>query len=219
MGVPLIHRKYAQAILKNKAVKSRAFVLTFDDGPGDRVTPAIMDLFEKNNARATFFLIGKNIAGREKIVRQIRQRGHEICSHGYDHINYWKVSPFRALSDIKRGWESIDAASGAKRKKYPFRPPYGKLNFVSWLYLIAHRVPIIYWTHDSGDSCKSVLDNKKIQILKTDADGTVCLAHDFNRFSEETEQSLIESVRLALETAAEKGMRVMTVSELLNGKN
>ena len=50
MGVPLIHRKYAQAILKNKAVKSRAFVLTFDDGPGDRVTPAIMDLFEKNNA-------------------------------------------------------------------------------------------------------------------------------------------------------------------------
>jgi peptidoglycan/xylan/chitin deacetylase (PgdA/CDA1 family) len=178
-----------------------------------------MDLFEKKNAKATFFLIGKNIKGREKIVRQIRQRGHEICSHGYDHINYWKVSPFRALSDIKQGWEAIDNALGQKLNNYTFRPPYGKLNVVCLLYLLAWRIPIVYWTHDSGDTCKSVLENQKIQILTTNTNGAVCLAHDFNRSSEETEHSLIESVRLALEMASEKGMRVMSVSELLNNKN
>ena len=178
-----------------------------------------MDLFEKNNARATFFLIGKNITGREKIVRQIWQRGHEIGSHGYDHLNYWKVSPLRAVKDIKRGWETIDAASGLKLTKYPFRPPYGKLNFVSWLYLIARRVPIIYWTDDSGDSWNSKSINNRLETLATNVNGTVCLAHDFNRSNEEKEDSLIESIRLAIETAAEKGMRVMTVSELLNCEN
>ena len=178
-----------------------------------------MDLFEKNNARATFFLIGKNIKGREKIVRQIRQRGHEICSHGYDHINYWKVSPFRALSDIKRGWEAIDNALGQKHNNYTFRPPYGKLNFVCWLYLVARKVPIIYWTDDSGDSWHSKPANNRIENLVRNVNGTVCLAHDFNRSNKEKEDSLIESIRLALETAAEKGMRVMTVSQLLNCGN
>jgi peptidoglycan/xylan/chitin deacetylase (PgdA/CDA1 family) len=219
IGVPLAHRKYAQAILKNKAVSSRAFVLTFDDGPSDRLTPAIMDLFEKNNARATFFLMGKNITGREKIVRQIRQRGHEICSHGYDHINYWKVSPFRTLSDIKRGWEAIDNALGQKHNNYTFRPPYGKLNFVCWIYLIARRVPIIYWTDDSGDTGKSSPEKQNINIPITNTNGTVCLAHDFNRSNQEREHTLIESVREALEKATEKGMRIMTISELLNSKN
>jgi peptidoglycan/xylan/chitin deacetylase (PgdA/CDA1 family) len=178
-----------------------------------------MDLFEKKDAKATFFLMGKNIAGREQIVRQIRQRGHEICSHGYDHINYWKVSPLRTLSDIKRGWEAIDNALGQKLNKYAFRPPYGKLNIVCLLYLLAKRIPIVYWTQDSGDTCKAVLENQKIQILTTNADGAVCLAHDFNRSNKEKEDSLIESIRLALETATKKGMRVMTVSELLNAGN
>jgi peptidoglycan/xylan/chitin deacetylase (PgdA/CDA1 family) len=219
LGVPFIHRSYVKTILKNKAVKSRAFVLTFDDGPGDRLTPAIMDLLDKNNAKATFFLIGNNITGREEIVRQIKERGHEIGSHGYDHLNYWKVSPLRAIADMKRGWRTIDAALGRKRKKYIFRPPYGKLNFFGWLYLIACRVPIIYWTDDSGDSWSSKPTRKRFETLATNTNGTVCLAHDFNRSNKEKEDSLIESIRFALEKATEKGMQVMTISELLNSKN
>jgi len=219
VGVPLIHRKYAQLILKNKAIKSKAFVFTFDDGPGDRLTPAIIDLFDENNAKATFFLLGRNIAGREKIVRQIQERGHEICSHGFDHLNYWKVSPLRALSDIKQGWEAINSALGQKRNKYTFRPPYGKLNIVCWLYLVARRVPIIYWTDDSGDSWRSKPSRNRIATLAANAGGIVFLVHDFNRSDEGSENLLIESVRLALGRAAEKSMRVMTISELLNGGN
>ena len=218
VGVPIIHRSYARRILKKKAVRSRAIILTFDDGPSDRLTQNLLDLLDANSVKAAFFPLGRNIAGREKILRQIQEQGHEICSHGYDHLHYWKVSPFRALKDIKGGWDAIDTALGLKRKKYPFRPPYGKLNLVCLLFLMIKRVPIVYWTEDSGDTCQSGLKNQRIQILQTNAGGAVSLAHDFNRADEKTEQLVVESVRLALVKAKENRMRVMTVSELLNGK-
>jgi len=218
IGLPLIYRIYACWILKSKAVKSNALVLTFDDGPSNRLTPAIMDLLDQYKAKAAFFLLGKHIPGREKIVKQIQERGHEICSHGYDHLNYLKVSPWRALADIRRGWKAIDAALGHKRERYPFRPPYGKLNIVCLLYLLARRVPIVYWTKDSGDTSKSKPENQKIELLTANAQGTVPLAHDFKRSDERTEHLILESIQLALERTQENGMRIMTVSELLNSR-
>ena len=123
------------------------------------------------------------------------------------------------MSDIKRGWEAIDKALGQKFNNYPFRPPYGKLNIICLLYLLARRIPIVYWTHDSGDTSKSSPEKQKINIPTTNTNGTVCLAHDFNRTNTEKEDFLIESVRLALETAVEKGMKIITISELLNRKD
>ena len=62
------------------------------------------------------------------------------------------------------------------------------------------------------------LDNKKIEFPTTNSKGTVILAHDFHRSNERTEHLLLEFLRLTLERTQEKGMRVMTVSELLSSK-
>ncbi|OHB75428.1 MAG: hypothetical protein A2Z25_20965 [Planctomycetes bacterium RBG_16_55_9] len=216
MGVPLIHSRISRLTLKHKAVRSNAIVLTFDDGPGNRLTPEIMDLLDKNNAKASFFLLGRNIAGREAIVRQIAERGHEICSHGYDHVHYWKVSPFRAMSDIRRGWQAIDAALGARRGTYPFRPPNGKLNIVCLLYLLCHRVPIVYWSFDSGDTFQPKPDVRQVAVSVKKAGAMVSLAHDFDRGDDGRVDLVLEFVRSALGLAGEKNMRVLTVSQLLD---
>jgi len=215
-GVPFIHAKISRLMLKRKVIASRAAVLTFDDGPGNRLTPAILDLLDKNNARATFFPLGTSIAGREEIIRQVQEKGHEICSHGYEHLHHWKVSPFRTLSDIKSGWITIDKVLGTKRKKYPFRPPYGKLNIFSMLYLLVHHVPIVYWLDDSGDTWQIKPDSKRISILAKEAGGTVSLAHDFDRSDDSVDQMVLESTRSILSVAKEENMRILTVSEFLN---
>lgn len=216
MGVPLIHGRLARLMLKRKAVKSKAIVLTFDDGPGNRLTPAIMDLLDENNAKATFFPLGRNIAGREAIVRQIAEQGHEICSHGYDHLHYWKVSPFRAVADIRRGWETIDAALGTRQNVYPFRPPYGILNLVCLLYLWFRGAPIIYWTLDSGDTWPSDRrDSQRIALLAKKAGGAVTLTHDFERSDKNAETLVVDLTRSALSMAEEAGMQVLPVSQLL----
>ena len=216
LGVPWIYGQLSRILLKQKTKEHGALVLTFDDGPGSSLTPAILNILAKGKAKATFFLLGRNIAGREAIVRQIAEQGHDICSHGYDHLHGWKVSPFRALSDIRRGWAAIDAALGTMRKKYPFRPPNGKLNIICLLYLLIRQVPIVYWSIDSGDTWRQQPDNLRVALLAEKTGGAVSLAHDFDRSNENTSRFVVESVRAALAMAADNGMQVLTVSELLD---
>lgn len=207
-------------LLKYKAVKSKALVLTFDDGPGSRLTPLIMRILAENNAKATFFLLGRNIENREAIVSQLADQGHQICSHGYEHLHHWKVSPLRSLNDIKRGWQAIDSALAAQRSPYAFRPPNGKLNLVSWIYLLIRRVPIIYWTSDIGDTwAQDKRINERVTALAEESEGAVVLAHDFDRVNENVSKMVLESVELALAQAREKGMQILTVSQLLKANN
>jgi peptidoglycan/xylan/chitin deacetylase (PgdA/CDA1 family) len=215
-GVPWIYGQLARILLARRAKEQKALVLTFDDGPGSSLTPEILNILAQSGAKATFFLLGRNIPGREAIVRQIAEQGHDISSHGYDHLNSWRISPFRALSDIKRGWAAIDAALGTKRQKFPFRPPNGKLNVICLLYLLFRNVPIVYWTVDSGDTWQVKPDSNRVALLAEEEEGIVLLAHDFDRRNENTSRFIIESVRSALAMAANKCLRVLTVSELLN---
>jgi peptidoglycan-N-acetylglucosamine deacetylase len=215
IGVPWIYGRCSRVLLRGRAVRSGAIVLTFDDGPGNHLTPAVLDVLTRYDAKATFFLLGRNIAGREAIVRRIAAGGHEICSHGYDHLHYWKVSPFRAISDIKRGWQSIDKALGKASGTYPFRPPGGKLTLVCLLYLMLRRVPILYWTVVSGDTWPVVRrDSRSASLLAAKAGGAVILAHDFDRTNRDTDKMVLDSLTSSLSMAKEKGMKVMTLSEL-----
>jgi peptidoglycan/xylan/chitin deacetylase (PgdA/CDA1 family) len=214
-GVPEIYGGFSRLLLARRAVKSNAIVLTFDDGPGSKLTPELLRILQDNKVKATFFLLGRNIAGREEIVRQIVEQGHDIYSHGYDHLHGWKVSPFRALADIKQGWAAIDTALESRRQKYPFRPPNGKLNVVCLLYLLFRNVPVVYWSVDSGDTWRRKPDSHRVAQLLERTGGAVSLAHDFDRKNEDTNRFVIESVRAALAMAADKGIRVLTVSELL----
>ncbi len=219
VGIPWIYGRTSRLLLRRKAVKSKAVVLTFDDGPGGRMTPAILNILEQYNAKATFFLLGRNIVGREGIVRQIAKQGHEICSHGYDHLHYWKASPFRTVMDVKRGWNAIDTALGTCRGVYLFRPPYGKLNLICLFYLWIHRVPVVYWSLILGDIYPpNKWSIKRAALLAKKVGGAVILAHDFDRPNKDIDDKVLKSLTETLVMAKEEGMSIVTVSELLRMK-
>ncbi len=215
-GVPLIHSRLARLMLKQKAKKLNSLVLTFDDGPGSRLTPAILRILSEHRAKATFFLLGRNVVGHRQIVRQIFDEGHEICSHGYNHVDYLKALPMRTIKDIKQGWQAIDAALGINHNKYAFRPPRGRLNIVSLLYLLFCRVPIVYWSVDLGDTWLETIDPHRIAHLAKEAGGAVSLAHDFDRSDDTADSLILESVRSALTMAQQTGMQVLTCSQLFS---
>ena len=183
------------------------------------MTPRILDLLAEHGVKATFFLLGRNVVGREQIVGQMATQGHEICSHGYDHLHHWKISPVRAIRDIKRGWQAIDNAIGAQSRTYSFRPPYGKMNLISLLYLWVKKVPIIYWTVDSGDTWPAgKREVHRVAVSARIDGGAIVLAHDFDRSTNEIDHYVLESLRLSLAAAKKSGMRICTVSQLIGMK-
>ena len=203
-------------MLKQRSEKVNALSLTFDDGPSSRLTNAILRLLDQYGVNATFFLQGRQIEGREEIVRQIYSQGHQIGSHSYDHLHHWKVWPIRTVRDMKLGWEAIDKALERKEGTYPFRPPYGKLNLFSWLYLLIRKVPILYWTLDSQDAGPSKKrDIHRLAALAESSGGAVVLMHDFDRSDKEVEKTVIESIRSVLNVVKRANMNTLSILQLM----
>jgi len=101
-------------------------------------------------------------------------------------------------------------------KKYPFRPPGGKLNIACLLYLLIRRVPVIYWTLISGDTYPSEKrPQDHIVTLIQKQGGAVVLAHDFNRVNKDTELMVLNLTKSLLDMASKNNMNIITVSELL----
>ena len=74
--------------------------LTFDDGPSPAWTPRLLEGLSRRGARATFFLVGSQIEGREDLVRRIRQEGHQIGNHSFGHGDLTDLSAAQALADL-----------------------------------------------------------------------------------------------------------------------
>ncbi|MBN2020385.1 MAG: polysaccharide deacetylase family protein [Sedimentisphaerales bacterium] len=226
--VPWFYGRISRALLAHRVRKLGALVLTFDDGPGSRLTRPILDLLAEHNAKATFFVTGRKLAGREYILREAADRGHEIGLHGYHHLNHWKVSPWRAINDIVQIKKATDAVLGRKDGVYAFRPPFGNLNLLSMIYLLAKRIPVIYWTRDFGDTRrfdawlaanKDGKSNEPEPILPIETSGDVILAHDFDRTETAVDGYLLACVKATLDLAKKNNLRILTVSQLLNVKD
>src|SRR5690606_15053087 len=70
---------------------SRSIYLTFDDGPIPIVTPFVLNNLKKHNAKATFFCIGDNVAKHPEIYADVKNDGHAIGNHTYNHLKGWKT--------------------------------------------------------------------------------------------------------------------------------
>jgi peptidoglycan-N-acetylglucosamine deacetylase len=97
--------------------------ITFDDGPNPSVTPKVLDLFDRHNAKATFFLIGRHVRAFPALAREIAERGHAIGNHTESHPSLTFLSAHRITDELDRCDDAIVDATG-KRPRW-MRPPFG----------------------------------------------------------------------------------------------
>jgi peptidoglycan-N-acetylglucosamine deacetylase len=138
---------FGPTICRTESVKQLA--LTFDDGPNPAITPQLLDLLAKHNARATFFLVGKFVRECPELTKEIAARGHVIGNHTDSHPNLFFCGPDETKEQLVRCQEAIHRAAWAAPRW--FRPPFGFRG--PWTIEIAqrHGMRTAMWTSIPGD--------------------------------------------------------------------
>lgn len=104
-------------------------LITFDDGPDPVRSPRILDLLDRYDAKALFFVIGERASGQEAHLRAYHDRGHVVANHSYTHLDDVKGARYsraRVAEEIRRCSALVERVTGAPTAQ--FRPPRGELN-------------------------------------------------------------------------------------------
>jgi peptidoglycan/xylan/chitin deacetylase (PgdA/CDA1 family) len=97
--------------------------LTFDDGPNDAITEALLDLLALHNTRATFFMIGRFVRQRPELARRVHAAGHLLGNHTETHPWLTLQSASRIQAELRACNQALEDAIGAPIRY--FRPPHG----------------------------------------------------------------------------------------------
>jgi peptidoglycan-N-acetylglucosamine deacetylase len=163
---------YNKLTWKIKTTEKKVY-LTFDDGPIPEVTEYVLDVLQKENIKAHFFCIGKNVVGNPIIYQRIIEEGHIVGNHTYNHLNGWKTNTEDYLQNIQEASTII--------KSNLFRPPYGRItkSQIKQLPIINDQFSIIMWDVLSGDFDTSIDAEKCYQnVIKNIAPGSIIVFHD-----------------------------------------
>lgn len=182
--------------------KNKLIALTFDDGPNYN-TSKVLDILEKYDIKATFFILGTNIKGNEKIIKRMNKLDMEIGNHMYSH----RISTRLKKEQLKEEIDKTDKLIYDIVKKYPtlIRPSYGIYN--NKLKRIIDR-PIILWNIDTLDW--KYHDSKKIanKVFNNLYRGNIVLLHDIY-------SATANSLEIIIPKLKANGYKFVTVSELL----
>lgn len=161
--------------LKGKS-QDKSLYLTFDDGPVPEVTPEVLSILAKYDAKATFFCVGDNVRKHPDLFKAISDAGHAVGNHSYSHLNGSKTNDYDWYADI----EKCDSLINSKL----FRPPYGRISWKQVKYL-RKKYKIIMWSVLTGDYNHGLTKEMVLDIaVKYSKDGSILVFHDSIKASE-----------------------------------
>lgn len=178
--------------------------LTFDDGPYTPVTNRILDVLEKNNARATFFVVGSRVNTYSDCIKREASLGCEIANHTYNHTILTSASDSVIKSEIQRTNDAVKKLTG--RSPVLVRAPGGSVNA---RVKNAVKYPLIGWSVDTEDwkNSSGVVPEVKRHVK----DGSIVLMHDLYGTTASAVETLVPWL-------VNQGYQLVTVSELMQLK-
>ena len=181
--------------------------ITFDDGPG-AYTPQVLDALEKYGVRATFFLVGNNLAqSKSDTLKRMVELGCELGSHTTDHTNLHNVSTEVGIKKITDVMDEIkDLTDGYECAVY--RPPYGNYTKDIVNTLASQGKYAINWSIDTLDWKNRDVAWVTEQATTGITDGDIILMHDIHK-------TTVDSVEGIIKGLLDQGFQIITVSELM----
>ena len=145
--IPALHRRFLPRL--SGIVAGSHVALTFDDGPDPASTPSFLDALAELDARATFFVLGSQLAANPDLGRRIGDEGHEVAVHGWLHRPHLLRAPWRVHDDMARTYNAIEQTCGTTPVFW--RPPNGVISGAGLLAARRLGLAPVLWTADGRD--------------------------------------------------------------------
>lgn len=199
---PLLYRiLFPEAIWRIKRRKRKVVFLTFDDGPIPEVTPWVLDLLDYYGVKATFFLVGDNVARSPHLLEEIKRRGHSWGNHTMNHLQGFKVTSRRYLRNIQKAHELIDSTL--------YRPPHGIMRW-GQAAVIKDHFNIVMYDLVTRDYSKKMTGDKVLKNVKRYArNGSIIVFHD----SLKAEANLRYALPRAIEWLQQQGYEFLPIDQ------
>jgi len=194
----------------------KVIALTFDDGPNPKTTRKVLQILARGGHRATFFVVGRKALRHADVLREIHQAGHELALHGFQHDRLYALKPPKYVAeDIARTQAAVEQAVSVRPRL--FRPPVGYLSSRTAAGADRAGVRTVAWSARGVDGMgPSDPDRVYGRIEKDLIDGAIVLLHD-SAERDDFEPASVEILPRLLEEIEERGLRTVTVTELLDG--
>ena len=147
--------------------------LTFDDGPWPKTTEALLDGLAQRGVKATFFLVGEQVADHQDTVRRMADEGHQIGLHTWHHVSLQGMTREEIAAQLGKTQQTIQAVVGPE--ELMLRPPYG---FVDETLKQWAKTPIVCWSVDTEDWKDQNVERIVQTVTQQAEDGDIILMHD-----------------------------------------
>lgn len=208
---PFFLKWYYSSLIWNKDTKEKIVYLTFDDGPIPNVTDFVLNTLKSFNIKATFFCIGDNITKHPQVFERIKDEGHTVGNHTYNHLKGWKTNDETYIENF---WKCQEL-TGTNL----FRPPYGRIKksqinklVGSWLPMAMgmavgdklktekRELQIVMWDVLSGDFDIKLSPEKCYQnVVRNVRNGSIIVFHDSLKAWDRLEYALPKAIEYLLE--------------------
>lgn len=202
-------RKNLKLAITGVETPEKVIALTFDDGPHPVYTPLILDLLEQYQAKATFFVVGEAARENRFLIKKMREQGHAIGNHSWNHLAMPLISRKERLKQIRDTQSEINA----KRKKL-FRPPWGFLTLSSYIDVKLLGYKIVLWDTVAFDWLDRSSDKLFKQLDSNIKPGSIILMHDNLKPTFKPRDELIKALEKYLKKYAET-YKFVTLPQLL----
>lgn len=173
----------------------------------------ILDILDKNNIKATFFIMGKWINYPEENLekfKEINKRGHELGNHSYSHADFTRISESKMIDEIKKSEEIIQKVIGTKINLFRF--PSGAYTGTAVKVVESLGYKGIQWDVDSVDWKELGLKKEYNRVIKNVKPGSIILFHNNGKYTPANLEMLIPELK-------SQGYKFVTVSDLIYKDN
>ncbi len=192
--------------------------LTFDDGPDPDFTPAVLDILGRHDARATFFVIGRNAAKHPDLIQRMLRDGHVVANHTQDHLWLNELDHEVVQNEVLGGMTTLGTV-GAQGSSL-FRPPRGWTSPTVVDVVKGVGLRSVFWSDCIEARLRHGVRPAAEALVGQAGPGSIILCHDGGSLDGPNPQHIdrsrtVEALPLMLEGLRREGLRSVALPELL----